>query len=301
MENTASTPAVTSYLNVYQYLQDLYAYNKKSREFFSYESWSRELGFKSRSYLRLVVIGKRSITDAFINIFCAHMNFNDTEKIYFRTLVAYSQCRSHEDKKNYGKQLIDLLKKDVDRKQIENHYDFLSSGYLPILQTLLSFEDVERTPKKLSELLQLDSKKVLSGLQKLVDLELAETHTEAGGATVWKSKDKLLKVPLQFGNAALEAYHTESLKAAIQAQKLPHNVRRFRSLLIPLGSEEYTSYLAELEEFVQQVLFKYKADELTNRRLYRVNFNAYPVSEMPRQAEISHLTLSSAVNSESLS
>ncbi len=161
------------------------------------------------------------------------MQYSEKEQAYFRILVAYSQSRSHEQKKIFGKKLIDLLKVDVDHKEIENHYDFLSSPLLPKLQVLLTFEDILRKPESLSRLLNEEPKKVEEALFKLQQINVAECIENPEQEPFWVSKDKFVKVSDKFGDAALEAYHTTSLKEAIKAQKLSTQCRRFSKPAAP--------------------------------------------------------------------
>lgn len=266
-------PKLKSYLSVHRYLQDLYVHRKALDPDFSYDSWSYELGVKSRSYLRMVVVGKRKLTEKFSEIFCAKMGFEPAETDYFKLVTAYSQLGSHEQRKLLLRKLIELSHADLDRVSVEQHHEFFSSPFLPKLQTLLTFEDIETSSKSLASILELPLAQVEAGLKKLRDMGLAEPS-----GLNWRAKNKLLKVPDRFGDSALANFHSESLREASAAQKLPADLRRFRSLLIPLNPAEFAELQAEFEEFVKHTLAKYKADELKGRRLYQMNFNMYPIS-----------------------
>ncbi len=89
---------------------------------------------------------------------------------------------------------------------------------------------------------------------------------------------KSFKVPDQFGDLGLEAYYHQNLDDAKNAIQLPKEQRRYRSLLLPMNTEEFNQYVNSLNNFSAQLLAKYNADDLFNRRLYQVYFNIIPVN-----------------------
>lgn len=273
-------PSPISFLNVHQFLQEYYKYRKDSVPHFSYEIWSRELGLKSRSNLRMIITGKRTITEKLVSILSAKLSLNENEEVYFKTMVDYCQAKTTTQKRLLEKKLIELMRFDKDRVEVENYFDFVADPFLPRLQTLLSFDDIATTSDSLGELLGKPVHEIVRGLEKLKELDLAESNNDR--TPKWHSKNKLLKVPTQFGDAALASFHTQSLKDAIQAQHLAKDLRRFRSVLLPLSGEEFNELLREIETLVQLALNRYKSDQLQNRRLYQFNLNLFSVSETPQ-------------------
>lgn len=280
-EAPTQCPDVKSYLSIHLFLQDYYKYRKASNANFSYESWARELGIKSRSYLRLVVIGKRSLNDEVATLISQKLSLSDKDHEYFSLLILYSQCRSHEQKKLYGKKMMQILKTEMTQYEVENHMEFLSSATWPRLQTLLSFEDIEKTPEALSKLLEEPVQKIESGLQVLKKIEMADIDN----SNQWIAKHRSFKVPEKLGDIALEIYHTHSLQNAIKAQKLPRQQRRFRSIMMALNEDEFKKLLEELQSFVERQLSQFDFSNLKGRRLYQINFNAFPVSRQPEEIE----------------
>lgn len=53
-------PNIFEYLDIISYLSDYYMYRKSIHSGFSYESWAAELELKSRSFLRMMVLGKKN-------------------------------------------------------------------------------------------------------------------------------------------------------------------------------------------------------------------------------------------------
>lgn len=271
-----SKPYLQNYLSITKFMQDEFLYRKNIDPLFSYEAWANELGFKSRSFMRMVCTGSRPITKKFISTFCQKMNYSAEEIKYFNLLVSYSQTSSQHQKIIYGEQLLLQQKTTENRLEILNHYEFLSSVLLPKLQVLLSFSDLEKSPEKLAKLLDAAAPGVEQALLKLEKMGLATAEPDQ---KTFKATQKSFKVVKSFGNPALENYHNNSLLEAIKAQKLEAQIRRFRSLILPLNEDEFSDLLEEVEIFVKKTLSKYNADELLVRRLFQMNINVFPVTQ----------------------
>lgn len=52
-------PNISDYLDYRKFMLDSYNFKKKSTKKFSYSRWAEKAGFKSRSFLRLVMLGDR--------------------------------------------------------------------------------------------------------------------------------------------------------------------------------------------------------------------------------------------------
>src|SRR5437868_6446470 len=135
-------PDVFAYLDVLSYLQDYYAFRKSTDKDFSYEKWSDELGFNSRSFLRMIVIGKKKVTPKFIESFSEKRFSSKAETDYFEYLVKYTQSKTAKDRQAYGQKLIQLLKGYQKPDLVEDYTGFISKSLLPRLFALLSFQDV---------------------------------------------------------------------------------------------------------------------------------------------------------------
>lgn len=264
-------PDIKKYLNTYLYLQEIYNFRKKNLEAFSYGVWAKELGASDKSYVRLMVLGKRHINVKMTEAFALNIDLQGDEKEYFINLVRYTQCKTQIDKDVFGRKLISLLKNELDQIEIEQYYDFLSNPLLPRLQVMLSFHDVEKSPKNLSWILGISEDEVLAGIRKLEELKLIDSNL--------KPLKKSFKVQNKFGDLALESFLKKNLDQSKEAFALPKETRRYRTLFLPLNEKEFADYLDSMQQFGTDQVIKYNPDHYAGRRLYQVHLNIIPVSE----------------------
>lgn len=278
MKTENSAPSVFEYLDVISYLQDYYKWRKSTSKDFSYELWSTELEFSSRSYIRMMIMGKKKVSAKFIDVFtklnCADKDAED----YFFYLVQYSQSTSQKVKKDLGARLIKILKLRTQQTLLEPQADFLSTPLLPRLYTLLGFKDIAPTTANMARLMGFSKAQAETFLNQLVHLELA-TRTLVDGTVHWLALHDKFKIPDNKGDMNLMKFHERSLLDAIDAFEQPKHLRKYKSLLLPLSEGELTELYALLDDFATESMTRYSAPAYQDRRLFQLNFNIYPVAK----------------------
>lgn len=282
--DTKAKPILFDYISATSYLYDLMIFRKFENPGFTFESWAHELGFKSRSFMTMILNKERNITPQFIEVFSTSMNFSTPEKNFFSLLVQYNQTESETEKLHYLDRLLELQGKQKDLTEIKNYNDFLQSTFLPKLLVLLSFKDLDRSAKGLALFLNQDISFLESNLNQLQAMQLAAPDQNGQ----WISSKKSFKVPKNFGSEALEKYHNQSLTEAIAAQKKPAEQRRFRSLLLPLSETDYQNLLTDIESLISKTVAKYDSETLQQKSLYKLNMNLFPITEKYEMTAVAH-------------
>lgn len=268
-------PILKDYLNVQQYLEDLYKYRKLHENDFSYETWSEELGINNRSYLRLIVTGRRSLSAPLARQLMERLNFQGSDREYFEALVLYSRARGKEQRNIYGRRLAQLMRGDVKLEPLNNAEKFLIKPLWPRLHTFLSFKDTPRNVAEIAYLMRTSESEVTEGLEVLSKLGLIALTAEG----FWQVVHESFKVRDDLGSLDLLRYHSDSLREAIEAKHMNFNQRRYKSLLMALSESEFQEFLDAFQAFVNESLTRHCHDRLENRQLFQVNFNLHSVSE----------------------
>lgn len=271
-------PPIFEHLDVRSFLLEYYQYKKATSRGFSYEVWAQKINIKSRSLLRMVVTGKRPVTDKLAQALQQGLGLKNDESKYFSLLVAYSRARGHEQKKFFMKQMSSLIQNHKTRQEISNT-DFLSSHWLPKIQTLLSYKDIQKTSKGIASLLGIDPLMTHELLEKLVEISGVQNKNPHSQDGTWNSSIKNIKIPEAIQNVALRDFYIQAFEDAKKAIALPPKTRKFRSLLIPLSETEYSELLEKLEEAFQDILSSYDSDELQGRRLYQLTTSLVPLTK----------------------
>src|SRR3989338_9919808 len=85
-------PNIFEYDNYRSFLKDLYALLKQEKSAFSFRFFSRQAGFRSPNFLKLVMEGKRNLSPESIEKFAKGLKLNKNEADFFRRLVLLNQA-----------------------------------------------------------------------------------------------------------------------------------------------------------------------------------------------------------------
>lgn len=280
-ENQTLKPFLRRYLSISSYLQSYYDYRKSSDAKFSYEQWALELNFKSRSSLRMMSIGRRSVSAKLIDSFADKENFNESDRQYFSLLSKLQNVKNISVKKVFLDRISELADFDFKTQRIKDGFKFLSFPDLYIIQMLISFEDFLATETSIKSMMQIDSKILKKCLKQLQETNLIEAvSSEKNKEIVWKSKAKFFLVKDELQNEAVNMFHLQTAKEL--EKTIQENIldKKIRSLFFSLGASDYTDLVETLDQFANKLKVKYANDFIKNKKIYKVNLQVYPVTDV---------------------
>jgi len=277
-------PEVTTFLDLKEYLVRYYEWRKTRDHKFSYATWAGELNIKSKSHLRFLVIGKRSLTERLIPLFIDKLEFDKREARYFELLVRYTQAHNLSAREQILEQLKKIAKKTPELTRIHDAKTFLSSRFSARLQILLTQNCVERSIPNLSKLLRTTPSEVRLCLELLERLGLAEKNETSSGVLIWKSKVHTFDIPDSADDESLRLFHLRSLEEAVKAVELPRQIRKFDSVFAILSETDYARMTQEISNVVNHFI-QMGSSSSGHSRLYQINLNLIPVSEPFHQSE----------------
>ncbi|MBO9665440.1 MAG: TIGR02147 family protein [Bdellovibrio sp.] len=276
MTTFMKAPVVFDYLDLGLYLKDYYQYRKHLDKGFSYEAWAAELDFRSRSFLRMMIVGKKKLTPTVTESIQRKHFLSKEEQNYFFYLVKFSQATGVKEKQLYSQKMMQILRSLNNSQLIADSDDFISDPLLPRLLSLFSYDDVENSAPSFAKVLDVSQKRIEDALTILNKLGLIE---QTATPQIWTSKVTTFKVPDSKGSLNLRKFHEKSLQEALHAFDLPNEVRSYKSLLLPMSPEDFSLFLQALDEFSGEQIIRHNVKDYVGKRLFQVNFNAYPVSE----------------------
>lgn len=100
---------IFAYSDYRHFLSDYYKTKKAQSTKFSYRYFAMKAGFSSASYLKLVMDGKRNLTECSQEKFVNAIGLSEKESEYFNSLVGLSQSHTEREKMKFFKR-CELLK-----------------------------------------------------------------------------------------------------------------------------------------------------------------------------------------------
>jgi uncharacterized protein (TIGR02147 family) len=279
MNKSLKPPVVQNYTQITQYLNDYFLYRKSLDRTFSFDIWGAELGFKSRSFMRMVTHGERNITLKVSQVLSDKLNLTPEQSEYFSLLIQYGNAKTSSQRKIYLDKMMEYTETENDTLEIKDYERFLASPHLSQLYLLISFTDFVATESQLKKLLNMkliDLKKSLKTLEKMGMIKSKIQNFEK----IWATQTKSFKVPGKPQDKSILAFHQYSLKEASRVLKTDQAFRHFRSIYFSVDENATDELKQEVETFLTKMKRKYEGGSLNKKRLVKLNLQAYPVSQV---------------------
>jgi uncharacterized protein (TIGR02147 family) len=128
------------------FLKDRYRQLKDADPLFSFRFFSKQAGFGSPNYLKLVMDGKRNLSADAIGKFAKGLRLDNHESEYFRYMVEYNQCENEHKKKVYEAKLLYLRELFKVKTLIPELYDYYHEWYHAAIREIVHKGAVKNDP-----------------------------------------------------------------------------------------------------------------------------------------------------------
>ena len=142
-----SIPNLFDYFDYREYLQDYYLFHKQKNSAYSYRLFARKAKLGSPNYLKLVVDGKRRITDRTLFQFARGLGLNKDEEKYFRELVMYQEVSDPDSKEIHLRSLLKYQEKQRTAVPLKaDRIKFLLDWHHGAVRELINLKDFSENP-----------------------------------------------------------------------------------------------------------------------------------------------------------
>lgn len=128
------------------FLKDRYRQLKDADPLFSFRFFSKQAGFGSPNYLKLVMDGKRNLSADAIGKFAKGLRLDNHESEYFRYMVEYNQCDNEHKKKVYEAKLLYLRELFKVKTLIPELYDYYHEWYHAAIREIVHKGQLKNDP-----------------------------------------------------------------------------------------------------------------------------------------------------------
>ena len=154
-------PVIGEYTDFRQYLKDVYDFRRLTEGTglrpYSYSTFSAAADIRSPNYLKLIIEGRRNLSDDMILRFARALRLNKQETEEFRALVHYGQASQPIDRNQYLKELADLrAQRAFDGGEIsQTNWDKVPGWIGWVLYAMADQSNVDFDPQVLNKLMRV--------------------------------------------------------------------------------------------------------------------------------------------------
>jgi len=261
----------------------MFAFKKEIAPSFSYRNFSRRAGFSSPNFLKLVIEGKRNLTNASIAKVAKGFSLKKTERDYFENLVFMNQASDHDEKNYYYQKMMSLKTWSIAKKLDQAHYDYFSKWYYPAIRELIMFEDRRLDSSRIASMLnpRVTVQAVEIALKRLTELGLI--HKDADGC--WAQADNMITTGPEVKSLLITNFHYEMMRLARESiERYPAAERDITALTMSINQKNILELKQKLSEFRKKLLKEYGTDNNPDQ-VIQINFQMFPLSKVDKKGE----------------
>lgn len=273
-------PNIFKYLNYRNYLRDVIEHSRNQGTF-TYQDFASQLGFKSRSHLRMIIEGQRNLSLKSIPGIAKGLQLTQTEETFLETMVKFNQAKEVEDEQRFYQELLKYSSfKNVRQAEADQFKHFGHWYVLAILESLGTAWR-KKSEHEMVQSLEISMDELKAALKVLERLKLI---TKDGAH--WKRMDEYVITPPDTGSDEMEQMYREMGQKAVQSiEKYPRSKRSHTGLTLALTEQQYLELKQKVFEMQGNLNFDFPVDQNASH-IYQLNIQLFPLCQINPDNEI---------------
>ncbi len=270
-------PDIYDYLDYRAWLGAYYTAAKANIPAFSYRYFARKAGFSSPNFLKLVIDGRRNLSDDSVARFAHALGLAGDERRFFAAVVAFNQAGNAEEKNSAFEQIAASRRFRNAKRLDSDLYEYLSHWYYPAIREMVARPDFHESYEWIASQLTppITAAKAKQAITVLETLGLVvrnrNNRLERGDATV--------STEHEVRSLAIGNYHRAMLGLAGESiERFPSAERHLLATTVCISSETVDEIKDRYNSLSETVLDLCDRDP-SPERVYQLNFQLFPLSE----------------------
>jgi uncharacterized protein (TIGR02147 family) len=275
---------VFKYRDYREFLAAFYAHKKASG--MSYRGFSRAAGLGAPNYLKLVIEGKRNLSAEMAERFARACRLNEEGTDYFRTLVAFNQAETDDERNQLHERLAKFARFRASQRLELAQKEYHSTWYIPAVRELVACPSFDESPSWIAQSLRpsINEQEASHALNVLLQLGMLE-RDERGRLC---QATRAVSTGQQASGLYIRNYHVQMMQRAALAMETFGPEERYLSALTLSASEATLGeVMRRVIEFRKELAALCDADPLPSR-VIQLNFQFFPLTR--RLDEVSEVT-----------
>lgn len=287
-------PAIAEYTDFRAYLKDMYEFKRSTEGTafrpYSYTNFSAAADIKSPNYLKLIIEGRRNLSEEMMVKFAKALRLSREETNEFIALTRYGQASDTVERNQFLKALSELrARRELDSGLIDQKaWDKVPDWVGWVLYAMADQKNVKFDPDQLQRMFRIkaDTSEIKENLRKLIESGDLVPNLETG--EVIKPRE-MIESPQNLPVALIRKLQAELIYLGIESlfRDSPKD-REFGGMTMAMTQAEFEQVRFE----VRQLRKKLQKDLAVKRkaskgdRVYQLNIQLFPVTNSSDAQEI---------------
>lgn len=286
-------PVLSDYMNYRQFLADFYKFKRQASKgalrAYNYAVFSAAANIKSPNYLKMIIEGKRNLSDDMIGKFGKALGFNKENTEEFRLLVQFTQATDPADRNMFLKKLsehrvgVKLKSGEIDRKSFEKVPNWVAwIVYAMVDQDGVSFDTASLKKLLRGKASEDEIETSLNSMLASGDLRRDEVTGEL------KKARNLTESPEDIPVALVRKLQSQLMYLGLESlyQDQPQD-REFGTLTMSLTKTEFEEIKFKLRQMRKSINKDNSIARMKTKgeRVYQLNIQLFPVTNAAEGVE----------------
>jgi uncharacterized protein (TIGR02147 family) len=274
-ENPANI-RIYDYLDYRAFLRDYYL-DRKARKGLSYRSFSARAGLSSPNYLKLVIEGKRNLTESMSLRFAQAAGLDRDDSDYFVELVRFNQSKSPTERDAAYGRLTGFRSYRQARPLDLAQAEYYAHWYLPAIRELAASPFFREDPAWIAQALlpRVSPEEAAHAIRVLIELGLLVRDEKRA----LRQGEALVSTGAEAMGVHIGRYHRAMMERAAAAIELvPAADRDISSLTLCLGPGGVRRLKERLQRFRKELLELSTLEDQPGQ-VVQLNLQVFPLSQ----------------------
>ncbi|UOF00606.1 TIGR02147 family protein [Bdellovibrio reynosensis] len=283
---SAKPPVLADYMNYREFLGDFYKFKRKSSKgslrAYNYAVFSAAANIKSPNYLKMIIEGKRNLSDDMVSKFGKALGFMKDQTEEFRLLVHFTQATDPAERNMYLKKLSEhrvgakLKSGEIDRKTWEKVPNWVTW----MIYAMVDQEGVRFDTSSLKKLLRgkASEDEIETALETLI--ASGELRRDEATGEIRKNRS-LIESPEEVPVALVRKLQSQLMYLGLESlyQDQPTE-REFGTLTLSLTKAEFEEIKFKLRQMRKNLHKDNSIARMKEKgeRVYQLNIQLFPVT-----------------------
>jgi uncharacterized protein (TIGR02147 family) len=285
MAGGALMPNIFTYSDYRKFLADFYREKKATTPSFSFQNFSRQAGFASKSFVFNVMKGNKNLSPASTVSLAEAMKLTKTEAAYFEKLVSMCQADTYKERAFFYEQLDAIRPQNAEassaKRLRQDQFEFFSKWHHVVIRSLIDLFPFSGDYPRLAAMLRpaITVRQAKTSVALLLRLGLIEMGRDG----VYRIQNKLLTTGPEIVSLAAQKFHLEAMELAGRAlREIPGDRRNIYGLTLGISKQAFQEVQKIMMESQNKILQVAENDKGSDG-VYQLNVQFFPVSEVPSE------------------
>jgi len=286
MENKMScvNSDIFEYIDYREFLRDRYlSLKEETPRKFSFRAFSMRCGFSSPNFLKLVIDGKRNISEESAGKFANAFKLSRDETKFFKLLVKFNQAASGEDKEQFAKQIFRSRRFKNAQPLKSAQFNYYAKWYFIPIRELVASKMFKEDPHWIATQLvpHIEPQEAEQAVRELLELRLLKR--DPSGKLI--QTDSTIDTGDEVISTSIAGFHREMLRKASESiDRFERTEREISSATVGI-SKKNAERIKNLIQRFRKELLQIAGEEQEVERICQIGIQLFPLSGDLKQGD----------------